>query len=74
MNCQTAELIWALTGLEKQLPKFITELLSGRLSVERQHEFAGLVAELAGQLHAHADARTHGDVRLPRVEVLRPPS
>jgi hypothetical protein len=73
MNRETAELVRALTGLGKHLPEFITELLSGRLSVQRQHEFAGLLAELAERLDAHADDRERGVIRLPRVELLGPP-
>ena len=73
MNRETAELVRALTGLGKHLPDFITELLSGRLSVQRQHAFAGLLAELADQLDAHADDRERGVIRLPRVELLGPP-
>ena len=74
MNRQTADLVRAMTGLNKHLPQVITDLLAGRLSVERQHEFAGLLAELAEQLDTHADDREHGVIRLPRVELLGPPN
>lgn len=74
MNRQTADLVRALTGLGKHLPQVITDILSGRLSVERQHEFAGLLGKLAEQLKVHADDRERGAIQIPRVELLGPPA
>jgi hypothetical protein len=60
MNRHTGELVNALHGVSKHVPRVVTDLLAGTLSVAKQHEFAGLLVELGELLHSHAADQESG--------------
>lgn len=61
MDQQTGELNRALLAVNQHIPRVATELLTGTLPPERQHEFAGLLIELGELLHLHADDKAAGN-------------
>ncbi|MEC3976137.1 hypothetical protein [Amycolatopsis sp. H20-H5] len=60
MNLRTAELVRALGVVNSHLPRVMTDLLSGALPTARQHEMAGMLADLGELLHSHAEDQDAG--------------
>ncbi len=54
MTPETAELLTSLGSVHQAVPRVIRELATGTMPPERQRQFAGLLAELADVVAAHA--------------------
>ncbi|WP_410671951.1 hypothetical protein [Amycolatopsis sp. cmx-4-68] len=54
MTPETAELLTSLGSVHQAVPAVIRELATGTMPPERQRQFAGLLAELADVVAAHA--------------------
>ncbi|RSM40185.1 hypothetical protein DMA12_27590 [Amycolatopsis balhimycina DSM 5908] len=54
MTPETAELITSLGSVHRAVPTVVRELATGTMPPERQRQFAGLLAELADVVAAHA--------------------
>ncbi|SFW74753.1 hypothetical protein [Amycolatopsis australiensis] len=57
MDKETAELVRALAGVTRRVPRFTSELLTGTLPPERERTFAALLMDLADVLVTHASTR-----------------
>ncbi|WP_410669450.1 hypothetical protein [Amycolatopsis sp. cmx-4-68] len=61
MTPETAELLTSLGSVHHAVPAVIRELATGTMSPERQRQFAGLLAELADVVAAHAGEPGEGE-------------
>jgi hypothetical protein len=55
---ETLELVKALRAVNAHTEPVAAALFAGRLSAEKQHEFAGLLGSVSELLHQHADELT----------------
>ncbi|MGH3520514.1 MAG: hypothetical protein ACRDQ7_24715 [Haloechinothrix sp.] len=64
MSDQTDALVAALNAVNQHIPRVVTALEANALPAIKQREFASLLTELGGLLHAHAEtARPRGGDR-----------
>ncbi|MGV9368025.1 hypothetical protein [Amycolatopsis sp. NPDC003731] len=70
MTPETAELLTSLGSVHQAVPAVIRELATGTMPPQRQRQFAGLLAELADVVAAHAGEPGEGEAPTALAERL----